>query len=200
MAAMPHTHRWRKLLTRELGANEASALMEGAHSYYRRFINSGDPLLIPSRVERSDLQRMIFPSLAMYRSLLDSSKPRSRSLELMELLFRSEFFQGLTVGIKWVSHLPDPFPLVRRTLKMMTRHSYLPGAQMVVQDTPGCFALNTYRCFKLDALTALGAPELTPLYCATDDWLAELMPGVSWERTGTLARGDKMCDFIWKRN
>jgi hypothetical protein len=81
----------------------------------------------------------------------------------------------------------------------MTKNRYLPGAHEVVEDSALCFAANTYRCFILDTLTEYGAPELTTLYCKTDDWLAEALPGVRWQRTTTLAAGGECCDFRWYR-
>jgi hypothetical protein len=56
---------------------------------------------------------------------------------------------------------------------------------------------NIYRCIILDVLSENNAKELTPLYCKTDDWLAQALPKISWERTKTLGYGDDCCDFRW---
>lgn len=82
---------------------------------------------------------------------------------------------------------------------MMARDEYLPGSQEIIEDSPDCFAFNVYRCFILDVLAEYDAAELTALYCKTDDWLAESLPGIRWERTRTLGRGDDCCDFRWCR-
>jgi hypothetical protein len=88
---------------------------------------------------------------------------------------------------------------VRLVLRWMVRSPYRPDAQEIIEDSADCFAVNVYRCFILDTLTAHGAPELTALYCQTDDWLAETLPQVKWLRTRTLGRGDELCDFRWRR-
>ena len=100
-------------------------------------------------------------------------------------------------GIRALNYLPNPFFIVRPVLKMMARDEYLPGAQEIVEDSADCFALNVYRCFILDTLVKHNAKELTAIYCNTDDWLADVLPKISWERTKTLARGGDCCDFRW---
>ena len=51
----------------------------------------------------------------------------------------------------------------------------------------------------MNVLTACGAPELTAHLCAIDDLLYGDLPGISWERTKTLGRGDDRCDFRFCR-
>ena len=141
----------------------------------------------------------MLPGLSLYRALLEEESDRQKVLAEMDRLFRAAFFTGMEPGIRMLNHLPDPFPIVKPVLKSMTRQEYLPGSQEVVEDSPDGFAVQVYRCFIFDTLSAHGAPELTALYCNTDDWLAELMPKVRWERTQTLGRGGEYCDFCWRR-
>ena len=61
-------------------------------------------------------------------------------------------------------------------------------------------AFNMTRCFYLDTLKALGAPELTASFCKTDDVMAEQFPStVRFVRPHTLGRGDALCDFQYCR-
>jgi hypothetical protein len=136
---------------------------------------------------------------AIYKALLEQSDDRQKALAEVDILFRAAFFPAMMRGIRVLNYLPDPFPIVRPVLKMMTRDEYLPGAQEIVEDGADCFALNVYRCLILDTLAEHHAQELTASFCSTDDWLAELMPKISWERTKTLGRGGDCCDFRWCR-
>ena len=83
---------------------------------------------------------------------------------------------------------------------MMVKFSDLPNGQEIVQNDKDCFAINVYQCFIYDAMKRSNTPELTPVFCATDDWLSAEMPKISWRRTQTLGRGDELCDFCWCRN
>ena len=41
----------------------------------------------------------------------------------------------------------------------------------------------------------LGCPELTKIYCENDDRTYGNLPGVKFDRTGTLGKGAERCDF-----
>ncbi len=197
MPKMPHSCTWQKVLEKEHGAEQARALLAKAQAYYDQYraMHAGET----NRANQSVLRTRLLPGLALYRALLEAQDNRQKALAEMDGLFRAAFFTGMVPGIRLLNRLPDPFPIVKPVLKMMTRQEYLPGSQQVVEDSPDCFALHTFRCFIFDTLTAHGAPELTALYCSTDDWLAEEMPKIRWERTQTLGRGGERCDFCWRR-
>lgn len=149
---------------------------------------------------KSQWDNLITPGLALYRALsAEGNKDRQAVLDEVEGLFQAMFFMPERRMVRLLNLLPNPFPLVRIALRRMTQNEYRPGATEIVEDSPDCFAVNTYSCFILDTLTALGAPELTQLYCKTDDWLAAEVPKVQWLRTKTLANGDAYCDFRWCR-
>ncbi len=62
--------------------------------------------------------------------------------------------------------------------------------------------LSMYQSIKIHRLSteeAISLPELTPVFCATDDWLSAAMPKISWKRTQTLGLGCELCDFCWCR-
>jgi hypothetical protein len=132
--------------------------------------------------------------------LLEGNKDQQKALAEVNDLFRAAFFTRRMQGIRVLNHLSDPFPIVKPMLKMMTMNEYMPGAQEIVEDSADCFALNVYRCFIFDTLAKHDAKVLTTLYCNTDDWLAEVLPKISCERTKTLGRGGDCCDFRWCRS
>ena len=41
----------------------------------------------------------------------------------------------------------------------------------------------------------LGCPELTKIFCENDDRIYGGLPGLVFERTGTLGKGAPCCDF-----
>jgi len=64
-----------------------------------------------------------------------------------------------------------------------------------VEDSDRSIAYDIRECFYLNLLTAYGAPELTAHFCRGDDMQFGNIPGVAWERTKTLGRGDDRCNF-----
>jgi hypothetical protein len=197
VANMPHSRIWQQCLSRHYGDQKADALIARAQTKY------GDHCARHSvernRASRKLLKIRILPGLSIYQALLEENDDQEKALAEVDILFRAAFFTRWMQGIRVLNYLPNPFFIVRQGLKMMTRNEYLAGAQEIVEDSPDCFAVNTYRCFILDTLIEHDAKELTSLYCNTDDWLAEGLPKIHWERTKTLGRGDDSCDFRWCR-
>jgi hypothetical protein len=144
-------------------------------------------------------QRLL-PLFCIYQSLLDNNIDKKEAIHVVEILLRETFFSTQLSGIRLLNQiLPDPFPVIKPALRYMTRFSDLPSGQEIKLDDENCFAINVYQCFIHDTLIELEAPELTPVFCASDDWLSEAMPKVEWRRTQTLGRGGEMCDFCWCR-
>lgn len=197
MTRIPHAQVWQRCLSERYPDRKAKEIIARAQSCYAEYCaqHAGEK----DRANRSTLKRRVLPGLALYRALLDEQNDPGTALAEVDRLFRAAFFQGMAGGIRLLNLLPDPFSIVRPVLKRMTRNEYVPGAQEIVEDSPDCFAVNTYRCLILDTLAQHGARELAVCFCNTDDWLAGLLPAVRWERTMTLGRGDPCCDFRWRR-
>jgi hypothetical protein len=197
MMSMPYASKWQQILTKFYDAPTSKRLIATAQVYYEQFCSqhAGDEY----QNNRTFLNNRILPGLSIYKALRDENDSQEKVLGEVETLFRSVFLTKMLKGIRLLNYLPDPFPVIKPVLKMMTADEYLPGSQEIIMDSPDCFAINIYRCFIFDILTLHNTPELTRLYCNTDDWLAEAMPKVSWERTKTLGRGNDSCDFRWCR-
>ena len=196
---MPHSRKWERLLAEVIGKPTASAVIRMAQKDYQLLLAAGSPISIGTFTLRHNLKTRIFPGLSLYRTLFEFIPDITDRLTIVEKLFRADFFVGMNLGIRLVNILQDPFPIIRPVLRTMTRQQYLPDSQILVEDSPECYAIDTKRCFILDVLTALNAPELTVLYCKSDDWLSKVLPKVHWLRTKTLAQGDEKCDFRWCR-
>jgi hypothetical protein len=197
MTKMPYASQWQQILIKFYDAPTSKRLIDQACVYYEQFLvqHASDEY----QHQRGLLNNRILPGLSIYKALRAENDSQEKVLGEVETLFRGVFLKKMITGIRVLNYLPDPFPVVKPALKRMTIEEYLPGSQEIIADSPDCFAINIYRCFIFDILTRHNAPELTRLYCATDDWLAEAMPKVRWERTKTLGRGNDRCDFCWRR-
>ena len=195
---MKYLKGWKMILSRVRGPTTAARLAAEMENRYYELLPTYAH--ITAKPLRDQLENLILPGLALYQTLLaDMEGDRSAALAEAEGFFYAEFFTIERRFIPLLRILPDPFPILRPALRQMCRNTYLPGASEVVEDSQDCFAVNTYQCFILDTLTHAGAPELTPLYCKTDDWLAALLPNARWLRSSTLALGADCCNFRWCR-
>lgn len=193
-----HLRIWTSLLNQRIGRANTKALINQIKRQHRR-LQASQPKQL-NQFLQAQWDNLIAPGLALYRTLLAEGTPDQQAvLQEVESLLKASFFIRERRLVKVLNRLQDPFPLVRLALRRMTTNHYLPGASEAIEDNQDCFAVITRRCFILDTLTEYGAPELAPLYCKTDDWLAEALPKVRWLRTQTLANGGELCDFRWCR-
>ena len=150
-------------------------------------------------IQRRRLDKLILPGLALYQALQEANPSQAESLAETERLFKATLFTSERRFSAWLNRLQDPFPVLRILLRQIERSSHTEAEHELIEDSPRCFAFNVQRCYLAEALAFYQAPELTPLYCKTDDWIAGALPKVRWLRTKTIAGGDLLCDFRWER-
>ena len=56
-----------------------------------------------------------------------------------------------------------------------------------------------HSCFYDGVLSGYGMPELTPIFCESDDVMYGNIPGIKWGRTKTIGRGAEVCDFCFTK-
>ena len=59
----------------------------------------------------------------------------------------------------------------------------------------GAYRMDIIACPYCRYFTELGCPELTKIYCENDERTYGNLPGIVFERTGTLGKGADRCDF-----
>ena len=196
---MPNLATWQRELAKQHGEVEAAMLAARVQARYDE-LYAGRPRFAHHAL-RDHLEKNILPGLALYQVLRDENNDQEAVLAQVELLFET-FVVPTHKLMLLLAHLPNPFAVFRVAARQTLRRSYPPqGWEMqMVEDSDQCVAFDVFRCFYLDVLTAYGAPELVPLYCKLDDLMYEMLPpSITWERTGTLGRGDDCCDFRWCR-
>lgn len=197
MQSVPYLNAWKRLLAQQYNAEEAGLIAEHVQQHYVTPQRQQPPVANSS--QRRRLNHLILPGLALYQALREVNLSQDESLAETERLFRATLFINERRFSAWLNRLPDPFPIARLMLRQVERASHDDAEQEIVEDSPQAFAFNTHRCFLLETLRFYQAPELAPLFCNTDDWVAEVMPKIRWLRTKTLGRGDAVCDFRWER-
>ncbi len=188
-------------------------LMTGRHGYWyaleliRRAQERYDGLMANRRqyrnaALRSHYEGNILPGIAIYQTLKAEGWSMRSIQEELSVLFSAQL-RPQTIALRALSHLPNPFGAFRGIVRQQMKF-YYPETGWEIrwdEDSSQRMAFNISRCFYLDVLSAYGVPELTPMFCETDDRLAESFPSqIRWRRKGTLGRGDSLCDFCYERN
>ena len=61
------------------------------------------------------------------------------------------------------------------------------------------YRMDVTSCPYCRTFTELGCPELTRIFCENDERIYGRLPGLKFERTGTLGKGAERCDFCIRK-
>ena len=195
---------WQTALAEEHGEIEAAMLIARVRSQYEGLYASRPHFANP--VLRTHLEQAILPGLALYTVLRQRNRNAESAGDEVDRVFTAwmestDRYQEL----KLLQRLPQDaaFKLVRVLNRLILKVKYPAGGAgwgvRWVEDSPARVAYDMTECFYHKVLTAYGAPELTAHFCKVDDLLYSNLPGIKWERTKTLARGDDCCNFGFSR-
>jgi hypothetical protein len=151
---------------------------------------------------RQHYEQGILPSLVLYQTLREECNNQEEVLKEMDLIIAAMLERsGRRRLVQILGFLPDPFTILRilNRWAMKARYPREGWRFEWVEDSDHCIAYDARECFYVNVLTACGAPELTAHLCIIDDLLFGDLPGISWERTKTLGRGDDRCNFRFCR-
>jgi hypothetical protein len=192
---------WRQALTEKRGTIEAEALIDKVQQRYEELYRTRPHYDHPAL--RMHLEQNILPGLALYEVLQEEKGDQAAALAEVEMLLHAGAVRsGLRKATAALKYLPEPFTLMRLVTRAAMRFGFPASGWETewVEDSSQRIAFNIHRCFYMDTLTAYGAPELTRLFCQMDDVVYEVLPpSIQWERTGTLGRGNEVCDFCYRR-
>jgi nucleotidyltransferase/DNA polymerase involved in DNA repair len=196
---MPYRDLWLREIAGLLGALPGHDLMERVEARYAELYQERTHYDHPAL--REHLEENILPGLALYETLRQDGHHERAALKTVERLFALSMAPRRR-QLERMGRLPFFFGLLRVVTRWVMTHSYPVTGWDTSWPREGrnVVAFDIHRCFYLDVLTDYGAPELTPVYCHLDDLLYDgLWPGIRWQRTGTLGRGDDCCDFRFYR-
>lgn len=198
---MPHAERWQALLRRQSSVNEAARLIARARAHYDLLSKQAPEL--SAGVDHAQWRQRVLPVLAFYEVLREEGWRTDAALALLETLLWATFERERRI-LGWLRRLPRwvAWSLFRVLLRQQLRWwFYDAGTWHWTGDRRDrVLAFDVTRCAIHTVLKAQGALELTSVFCAMDDRLAEWLPShIQWRRTGTLGHGDDCCDFRYER-
>jgi 2-dehydropantoate 2-reductase len=198
---LPDARIWQQTSIAQRGATESEALIAKVQERYEELYRSRPRYDHPAL--RMHLEANILPGLALYQVLLAEKGDQAAALAEVESLFHASAVQSkLRKATENLKYLPEPFMLFRLIMRPIMQYGFPSSGWETefVEASRQRIAFNIHRCFYLNTFTSYGAPELTRLFCQMDDVVYEALPAsIRWERTGTLGRGDAVCDFCFRR-
>ena len=149
---------------------------------------------------RFHTENKIFPAAAIYLTLKESIG-QSEAYRVME----NATFKTADAAAKKLSallRLPGMRSLFVKAWDPLTRKMFgeNSGFQNVFYpNKKGEYRMDVVSCPYNRYFTELGCPELTKISCGADDHVYGDLPGLKFERTSTLGRGGKRCDFCIRK-
>ncbi len=195
---LPGRDLWQRTLGREIGNVPAAIILGKVQARYHALLRDRPHFAHPAL--NRHLEASILPGLALYQVLKDETGDevlaKARTGLLLDEKIRQEY-----AAIRSLSSLPFFFPIFRFGTKRLMAIEFPPAGWETewVRDDAEAIAFNMKSCFYLKVLTAYGAPDLTPIFCHTDEVGMEGVTSLVFERSTTLAQGGAACDFCYRK-
>ena len=186
------------VITQLLGSENVDRFSQAALREYDRF-SSKLPVL-KGKNNRDQFYASAPFMLAHYRALLSEfSFDRDKALDVLR--------QMTNFKVRKKFENPGPvmsfiFPRVSRCVILrkltLARFKYRDekyGWDAVFPESDAYIAVDMTRCGLADWFRDQGAPEIAPIACEGDFIWTELLTGLKFNRTKTIANGDDICDF-----
>ena len=149
---------------------------------------------------RFHTESRIFPSAAIYLTAKErlGEKTAFRIVENAAI----ELTDQLGKKLARLMRLPGMRSLFVRIWDPLTRKIFGPGNGFRNEFYPKRkdeYRMDVLACPYCRYFTELGCPELTRIYCENDERTYGHLPGIVFERTGTLGKGADRCDFCIRK-
>jgi hypothetical protein len=194
----PNLKNWQSEIEKALGHHAGIAFLARVQSKYDKLFEQARHY--KNKALRQHFENNILPAVAAYSILLEDKKDQESALQIMDRLLEASIESERATYRFW-GRFPFFFDLLCLMLKPKMIVQYPERWNIEWLDLGhNVVGLNCHACFYLDILTEYGFTELTAHFCRLDDLLAaEAAPSIRFERTQTLGRGGKMCDFRYFR-
>lgn len=147
---------------------------------------------------RWHLDMNMLPAISLYKTLIayykdDKDKALTDTDQMMQIMRLETKEKNKHLGAMFCGY--GLFKMFVK--KHMNKHYPSEGWNVKwVKKNSKEIHFNMKSCIYVDVTKQCGCPELCPLFCKNDDvTMSGYMPGIKFERKGTLALGADVCDF-----
>ena len=144
------------------------------------------------------LHNNIYPVVAAFRALMAIGMPREDASELAQNTFL-ELMEAPAASIQKLCRIPGFYRMVPWLFGKLMPKLFKKEAGFEFTYYPveaGHVKFDMEACPYFQACQELDCPEIAPVFCTTDDiCYGNMHPNLIWNRTQTIARGGKLCDF-----
>ena len=169
---------------------EATARLDGLLARYRA---------LPKGVHIHTDSR-ILPSAAIYLTVKEAVGPERAYRIIEDAAVRG--CAKIEKKLQRLMKLPGMPSLFLKAWDPLTKKLFASGngfQNVFYPKKKGEYRMDVISCPYCRSFTELGCPELTKIFCENDERIYGRLPGLRFERTGTLGKGAERCDFCLRR-
>ena len=169
---------------------EATARLDGLLARYRA---------LPKGVHIHTDSR-ILPSAAIYLTVKEAVGPERAYRIIEDAAVRG--CAKIEKKLQRLMKLPGMPSLFLKAWDPLTKKLFASGngfQNVFYPKKKGEYRMDVISCPYCRTFTELGCPELTKIFCENDERIYGRLPGLRFERTGTLGKGAERCDFCLKK-
>lgn len=142
----------------------------------------------------------ILPSAAIYLTVKEAVGPEKAYRIIEDAAVRG--CAEIEKKLQKLMRLPGMPSLFLKAWDPLTKRLFAAGngfQNVFYPKKKGEYRMDVTACPYCRTFTELGCPELTKIFCENDERIYGRLPGLSFERTGTLGKGAARCDFCLRK-
>ena len=142
----------------------------------------------------------ILPSAAIYLTAKEAIGPEKAYRVIEDAAIRG--CAEIEKKLQKLMRLPGMQSLFVKAWDPMTKKLFGAGngfQNVFYPKKKGEYRMDITSCPYCRTFTELGCPELTKIFCENDERIYGRLPGLKFERTGTLGKGAERCDFCLRK-
>ena len=139
----------------------------------------------------------IFPAAAVYLTVKEELGEKTAYSVLENASVK--LCAGVAPKLAKLMKLPGMRSLFVKVWDPMTKKMFGPEngfRNVFYPKKKGEYRMDVISCPYFRYFTKLGCPEITKIFCENDDRIYGSLPGLKFQRTGTLGKGAERCDFL----
>lgn len=183
-------------LAERFGVDEMAELWVDAEQRLTGFLTTTGSL---SDGEKMHAEGFVYPMCALYLAIADRCN-RDEAFGIVSAFMRETALRK-GVALQKALSVPGTRRAFMKLFGIMGAKLFGDKAgfeQKMYTCTSSYLRMDILSCPYLRHATAAGAPEIAPLFCKNDEYVYGDLPGIEFNRTGTLANGADRCDFELK--
>ncbi len=160
---------------------------------YKKLLGEND---LSNKMLAKHLKKSILPSIAVYKNLIDYGIKSKNAYEIVRNSVLHDAKKSQKVFQK-IGKLPFGYSLMKFMTPLATKKNFGKAGWDFdwKKVDKGTIEFDCHRCFYFDIFQKYSVPELTSIFCESDDVVYGNIPNIIWARTKTIGNGDKICDF-----